>query len=79
MANVDILVWQALGEQLGLGADVVAARADEDLEALGLDSHGLMRVLLALEQALGCDELELPDEALASPRTLAAAVVERLS
>jgi acyl carrier protein len=65
----------ALASHLRLTPAVVSARQDDSLEALGLDSHGLMRVLLDIEKALGLTtSLELPDEALESPRTLAAGV-----
>ncbi|GDY11527.1 hypothetical protein LBMAG53_04040 [Planctomycetota bacterium] len=68
-------VFAALGRQLRLDPAVLRQRQDESLERLGLDSQGLMRVLLDTERALGlAKSLELPDDALDSPRTLAAGV-----
>jgi hypothetical protein len=67
-------VFAALGSQLGLPADEVARRRGEGLDRLGLDSHGLMRVLLEVEKALRLPTLDLADAALASPETLAAGV-----
>jgi acyl carrier protein len=53
----------------------VRARPELGLDALGLDSHGLMRVLLDLERALGLPSgFELPDHALESPATMVAGV-----
>lgn len=72
-ARIDDAVTAALAAQLALAPEAV--EAERSLEDLGLDSHGLMRVLLAIEEALGLDqELELPDEALDTPATLAAGV-----
>lgn len=72
-ARIDDAVTAALAAQLALAPEAV--EAERSLEDLGLDSHGLMRVLLAIEEALGLDqELELPDEALDTPTTLAAGV-----
>lgn len=68
-------VDQALAEQLGMSTQDVDAAASQGLDALGLDSHGLVRVLLAIEQALNLEqELDVPDEALESPATLRAGV-----
>ena len=65
-------VFRALAKQLNLAEADLRARAGDGLDALGLDSHGLMRVLLEIEQALGLPtgSLELPDQALESPRTM---------
>jgi acyl carrier protein len=68
-------VFAALGRQLGLPPEAVQARANEGLDVLGLDSHGLMRVLLDIEQALGMSGLELDDDALATPASMALGVV----
>jgi acyl carrier protein len=70
-------VYAALGRQLKINADQVRAQATASLDGLGLDSHGLMRVLLDIERELQLSSsLELPDEALESPSTLAAGVVQ---
>ena len=65
-------VFRALAKQLDLPEADLRGRAGDDLGALGLDSHGLMRVLLEIEQTLGLatGSLELPDQALESPRTM---------
>ena len=53
------------------------AQSGESLDRLGLDSHGLMRVLLDIERELKlATSLELPDEALENPATLAAGVAQ---
>lgn len=67
-------VHAALAAQLGLSADAVAAQAERGLDQLGLDSHGLMRVLLDLEQRLGLSDLDLADDHLASPATMVAGI-----
>lgn len=70
-------VYAALGRQLKLPAERVQAQSGESLERLGLDSHGLMRVLLDIERELKLTtSLELPDEALENPATLAAGVAQ---
>jgi acyl carrier protein len=64
-------VFAALARQLKLEGGVLRGRAQESLERLGLDSHGLMRVLLDVERELKlATSLELPDDALESPATL---------
>jgi len=65
-------VYTALARQLNLPQAQLRARAGEGLDALGLDSHGLMRVLLEIEQTLGLPAggLDLPDQALESPATM---------
>jgi acyl carrier protein len=68
--RVAAAVFAALGRQLGQPGEAIAARANEGLDVLGLDSHGLMRVLLDLEQALGLSGLELSDDALATPASM---------
>ncbi len=74
-SRIDAVVYASLGRQLGLEPAAVAAAAQRPLEDLGLDSHGLMRVLLAIEEGLGLEqELDLPDAALATPASLAAGV-----
>jgi len=78
-AAVDDAVYRALARQLGCAREELAQSADSDLETLGLDSQGLLRVLLDIEPALGLDELDLPDEAYATPATLARAVAARRS
>lgn len=72
-------VFAALGQQLGLAPATIANRRGEGLEALGLDSHGLMRVLLALEEVLGVSDLEVDDDALETPDTLVAGIRSALS
>ena len=68
-------VYAALARQLQLPADELQRRHAEPLDRLGLDSHGLMRVLLDIERALSLpSSLELGDEALATPATLVAGV-----
>jgi acyl carrier protein len=65
------VVFHALSAQLSLTPEQVSQRAQEDLGALGLDSHGLMRVLLEIEKALGlARSLELDDAALATPQSM---------
>lgn len=79
MDRIQDTVFQTLARQLQLAPDQVAARAQDDLAELGLDSHGLMRVLLDLERQLQLPQaLELDDAALATPATLAAGVSARL-
>lgn len=53
-------------------ADALRSQMDEDLEGLGLDSHGLVRLGLDLEQAFGVTDLEIPDDALESLNELIA-------
>ncbi len=67
-------VYAALARQLGRDPAAVLADAERSLEELGLDSHGLMRVLLDIEGALGLSGLDLPDEALASPAAMVVGV-----
>jgi len=67
-------VYAALARQLGCEPAALRAAAARPLEELGLDSHGLMRVLLDIEGALGLSNLDLPDEALASPAAMVAGV-----
>ena len=56
--------------------DQVRSRQTDRLEDLGLDSHGLLRVLLEIERGLSlASSLNLPDEALESPRSLIDGVV----
>ena len=71
-APVADAVFRALAKQLNLPEAQLRARANDGLDALGLDSHGLMRVLLEIEQALGLPtgSLDLPDQALESPQTM---------
>jgi acyl carrier protein len=45
---------------------------------LGLDSHGLLRVLLDIEQQLGLKDLDLPDDALVSPATMVTGVTAQV-
>jgi acyl carrier protein len=69
-------VHAALGRQLKLNVEQICAKVTTSLDALGLDSHGLMRVLLDIERELKLPtSLDLPDEALESPQSLAAGVV----
>ncbi|MBA2481377.1 MAG: hypothetical protein H0V44_12005 [Planctomycetes bacterium] len=72
--RVSAAVFAALAGALGLTADEVARRRAEGLDRLGLDSHGLMRVLLEIERVLQLPALDLADSALESPATLAAGV-----
>jgi acyl carrier protein len=70
-------VYAALSRQLKVPTERLKAQSAESLDRLGLDSHGLMRVLLDIERELKLsDSLELPDEALENPATLAAGVVQ---
>lgn len=72
---VEQAVFSALGQHLGIAPEEVARRRSEGLDALGLDSHGLLRVLMEVERALGLGAaIELPDEALDSPATLVAGI-----
>lgn len=75
--RIVLTVQTALAEQIGLTVNELIARTDDSLDRLGLDSHGLMRVLLEIEKALDLQvPLELADEALSTPTTLIAGVVE---
>ncbi len=64
-------VFTALSGLLGLDA---RSRANDDLATLGLDSQGLLRLLLEVERALGLPPLDLPDAAFTSPATLVTAI-----
>jgi len=69
--RVTTTVREALARQLGLSPAAVAEADTTSLDELGLDSHGLMRVLLAVEDTLALErELDLPDEALDTPQSL---------
>jgi acyl carrier protein len=73
-------VFSALSKQLSLAVELLRARQHESLERLGLDSHGLLRVLLELERDLSLKKsLDLPDEALESPATLIGGVTAAMS
>ncbi len=64
-------VVAALARQLNIPSATLSAKLSAKLEDLGLDSHGLLRVLLEIEKGLSLSEsLDLPDAALESPRTL---------
>ena len=70
-------VYAALGRQLKVPVERLRSQSAESLDRLGLDSHGLMRVLLDIERELKlASSLELPDDALENPATLAAGVVQ---
>ncbi|HEX3135529.1 MAG TPA: acyl carrier protein [Planctomycetota bacterium] len=70
-------VYAALSRQLKVPAERLRAQSAESLDRLGLDSHGLMRVLLDIERELKLSTaLELPDEALENPATLASGVTQ---
>lgn len=70
-------VYAALARQLKVPVERLQAQSTDSLDRLGLDSHGLMRVLLDIERELKlATSLELPDEALENPATLAAGVVQ---
>jgi acyl carrier protein len=78
--QISATVYAALGRQLKLDVERVRAMAGESLDGLGLDSHGLMRVLLDIERELKlATSLELPDEALENPGTLVAGVVQAVN
>jgi acyl carrier protein len=69
------IVLGALARQLQVPVEELAGRQQEALDRLGLDSHGLMRVLLDIERALKLPaSLQLDDAALATPATLVAGV-----
>ncbi len=75
-AAVSTTVYAALARQLRMAPAELMRLQGESLDRLGLDSHGLMRVLLEIERELKLPHsLELPDEALENPATLAAGVV----
>lgn len=77
--RIEQAVQVALARQLRLDVSSLVKRADEGLDRLGLDSFGLMRVLLDIEKSLDLKQpLELPDAALATPATLVAGVVAAL-
>jgi hypothetical protein len=68
-------VFAALAIQLQMEPQEIVRRQREALDRLGLDSHGLMRVLLEIERRLRLPAgLEVDDAALESPATLAAGV-----
>lgn len=70
-------VYAALARQLKIPLERLQTQGAEPLERLGLDSHGLMRVLLDIERELQLPtSLELPDDALENPATLAAGVAQ---
>ena len=73
--RIEHAVLTALAHQLQLDRAAVHGARDRGLDELGLDSHGLMRVLLDIEKSLGLSTpLELLDDALATPATLVAGV-----
>ncbi len=73
---VTVAVFAALARQLQMPEDQLVLHQREGLDRLGLDSHGLMRVLLDIERALGLSSsLELDDAALENPETLVAGVL----
>lgn len=75
MPDVAQAVYTALSKQLSLAVEQVRSRQNESLERLGLDSHGLLRVLVEVERDLALEKsLDLPDEALESPATLVSGV-----
>jgi acyl carrier protein len=75
MTPVAVAVHAALARQLKVAPAIVAQRSSDGLDRLGLDSQGLMRVLLDVERALALAKpLELPDEALENPATLVAGI-----
>jgi acyl carrier protein len=68
-------VFAALSRQLRMPVAELRRQEDTSLDRLGLDSHGLMRVLLDIERELKLSaSLELADDALESPATLARGV-----
>ena len=70
-------VYAALSRQLKVPTERLRTQSHESLERLGLDSHGLMRVLLDIERVLKLStSLELPDDALENPATLASGVAQ---
>jgi acyl carrier protein len=71
-------VFAALARQLGRSVADIRAAADQGLDVLGLDSHGLLRVLLDIEQQLGLKDLDLPDDALVSPATMVTGVTAQV-
>jgi acyl carrier protein len=72
---ISTTVFAALSRQLRMPPADLMRLQGESLDRLGLDSHGLMRVLLEIERELKLPaSLELPDDALESPSTLAAGV-----
>jgi len=78
MGNGERAVYRYLARQLGMAEEALRASAERDLEELGLDSHGLLRVLLDVEADCELPEhLDLEDAELATPTTLAAAVERR--
>ena len=75
--SIAAAVYAALSRQLKVPAERLRAQSGESLERLGLDSHGLMRVLLDIERELKLStSLELPDEALENPASLASGVAQ---
>jgi acyl carrier protein len=78
--NVLEVVMSVLAGQLRMAGEELARRRDEGLDQLGLDSHGLMRVLLDIERALELtSSLEVDDEALSTPATLVAGVLKSVA
>lgn len=77
--RVAAIVHRELATQLDLTPEAVA-ESDQDLEDLGLDSHGLMTVLLSVERAFDLQEsLDVPDEGLESPAALVDAISRLIS
>jgi acyl carrier protein len=73
--RIDETVYGALSRQLKVAVERLRSQSGESLDRLGLDSHGLMRVLLDIERELALSaSLELPDEALENPATLVTGV-----
>lgn len=69
--RIAIAVYAALSRQLRVSDDEIRRQNGATLERLGLDSHGLMRVLLDIERELKlATSLDLPDDALENPATL---------
>jgi acyl carrier protein len=74
--HIATAVFAALSRQLRVPDAELRRQGSETLERLGLDSHGLMRVLLDIERELKLPaSLDLPDDALENPATLVRGVV----
>jgi acyl carrier protein len=77
--RIDLAVFAALSRQLRVPDAELRRQSGETLERLGLDSHGLMRVLLDIERELKlAGSLDLPDDALENPATLVRGVMSAM-
>lgn len=72
--DIAAITLKALADQLEVPVEKLTDQKETDLEVLGLDSQGLMRVYLDIEKATGLEDLDLDDDALETPATMIASV-----